>query len=350
MSRPAAPSGFFTDGLVRRAAIARSLVRTLKQRFLTGPRHPSWPFPFELTMGLMRAMLEVDHHGAALAQRRRPSVMPPSLFLKIKLTHEQLAGVPVDVLTPVAYQPRVDPTLLYLHGGGYVTCSPASHRHVLATLASVTGARVFAPAYRLAPEHPFPAALDDVEVCYRELLARGVRSQRLFVGGDSAGGGLALALQLRMRDAGFPLARALLLLSPWVDLSLQEAALTPYASHDYLTPRMLVETAPKYAGSHPLDHPLISPVYADLAGLPPTLLLTGAWELFLEQNVRFAVRARTAGVDIKHVIEPGMLHAYPAFAALIPQGRAALRAVGQYVRALVDKDAPLSSVDAVRVP
>lgn len=296
-------------------------------------------------MGLMRAMLEVDHQGAALAQRRRPSVMPPSLFLKIKLTHEQLAGVPVDVLTPVAYRPRVDPTLLYMHGGGYVTCSPASHRHVLATLASVTGARVYAPAYRLAPEHPFPAALDDVEVCYRELLARGVRTERLFVGGDSAGGGLALALQLRMRDAGFPLARALLLLSPWVDLSLSIAALAPYASHDYLTPKMLVETAPKYAGAQPLDHPLVSPVYADLAGLPAILLISGAWEIFLEQNVRLATRAMAAGVEVRHVIEPGMLHAYPAFAALIPQGRAALRAVGKYVRALVDKQATVSAAD-----
>ena len=101
--------------------------------------------------------------------------MPPSLFLKVKLSHERFDSVPVDVLTPVAFKPHSDPTLLYMHGGGYVTCSPASHRHLLATLASLTGARIFAPAYRLAPEHPFPAALDDVEVCYRELLARGVR-------------------------------------------------------------------------------------------------------------------------------------------------------------------------------
>lgn len=297
-------------------------------------------------MGLMRAMLEVDHQGAALAQRRRPSVMPPSLFLKIKLSHEQLAGVPVDVLRPVAFQPHSDPTLLYMHGGGYVTCSPASHRHVLATLASVTGARVVAPAYRLAPEHPFPAALDDVEACYRALLASGARPDRLFAGGDSAGGGLALALQLRMRDAGLPLARALLLLSPWVDLSLGLSELEPFSAHDYLTPRMLVEMAAKYAGSAALDHPLISPVHAELTGLPPMLMLTGAWELFFGQNERFVARARAAGVEVTHVIEPGMLHAYPAFAALIPQGRAALREVGRYVRARVDRGEPVSSASA----
>jgi acetyl esterase/lipase len=331
--------GFSADGLVRRAAIARGVAMTVTKRLLHGPRHPSWPLPFELTMGLMRSMLEVDHHGAALAQRKRPGLMPPMLLRKIRLSHERLGGVAVDVHTPTTFKAG-DPTLLYMHGGGYVTCSPSSHRHLLATLASLVPARVVAPAYRLAPEHPFPAALDDVCAVYAALLSSGMDPSQLFLGGDSAGGGLAVGAQLRMRDGALPIARGLILMSPWIDLSLGYEALLPHAQHDFLTPKMLIDTALKYAGKERLDHPLISPVHADLKGLPPMLVLTGAWELFYEQNCRFVARAQEAGVDVHHQIEPGMLHAYPAFSALLPQARAALRYVAQYVRTLSRASAP----------
>lgn len=319
------------ESLLRRAAIARGVLGSARRRLLHGPRHPSWSLPFELTMGLLRALLEVDHHGAALAQRRRPGLVPPHLWRKIRLTHVRLDGVPADVHTPLVYAPG-DPTLLYMHGGGYVTCSPSSHRHLIATLADLIPARVVAPAYRLAPEHRFPAALDDVCTSYAALLAQGVDASRLFLGGDSAGGGLAIAAQLRMRDEGRPLARALVLMSPWTDLSLTLEELLPYAEHDFLNPKMLLDTAAKYAGGERLDHPLISPVHADLHGLPPMLVTTGAWELFYEQNCQFVARARAAGVSVQHQIEPAMLHAYPAFSALVPQGRAALRGIARFVR------------------
>jgi monoterpene epsilon-lactone hydrolase len=332
MRGPPVARSFSTERLVRRAAIAGGVALTVTKRLFHGPRHPGWTLPFELTMGLMRSVLEVDHHGAALAQRKRPG-LPPLLLRRIRLTHESLAGVAADVLTPASFV-EGDPTLLYMHGGGYVTCSPASHRHLLAALADLIPARVVAPAYRLAPEHPFPAALDDVCAAYEALLARGVDPARLFLGGDSAGGGLATSAQLRMRDAGRPIARGLILISPWIDLALDLEALLPYAAHDFLTPKMLIDTGAKYAGAERLDHPLISPVHADLSGLPPMLVLTGAWELFYEQNCRFVARARRAGVDVRHQIEPGMLHAYPAFAALLPQGRAALRVAAKYVRTL----------------
>jgi epsilon-lactone hydrolase len=341
---PRLPVGraFSSERLVRRAAFAHGVALTVAKRIFHGPRHPGWTLPFELSMGFMRSLLEADHHGAAKAVPKRLGLMPPLLARRIRLTHAHFGGVAADVLQPVNFAPG-DPTLLYMHGGGYVTCSPASHRHLLAALSDLIPARVVAPAYRLAPEHPFPAALDDVCAVYEALLAQGTDPARLFLGGDSAGGGLATSAQLRMRDAGRPLARGLVLISPWIDLALDLEALTPYAEHDFLTPKMLIDTAAKYAGAERLDHPLISPAHADLTGLPPMLVTTGAWELFYEQNCRFVARARRAGVEVRHQVEPGMLHAYPAFSALLPQGRAALRMAAKYLRELahgaaIDRD------------
>jgi monoterpene epsilon-lactone hydrolase len=246
-------------------------------------------------------------------------------------------GVPAEwVSVP---ESRADRAIFYLHGGGYVIGSPNTHRELASRIARATRARALVVDYRLAPEHPFPAALDDVCAVYEALLARGVDPARLFLGGDSAGGGLATSAQLRMRDGGRPIARGLILISPWIDLALDLEALLPYAAHDFLTPKMLIDTGAKYAGAERLDHPLISPAHADLSGLPPMLVLTGAWELFYEQNCRFVARARRAGVDVRHQIEPGMLHAYPAFAALLPQGRAALRVAAKYVRTLASAPA-----------
>jgi acetyl esterase/lipase len=193
--------GFSTERLVRRAAIARGVALTVTKRLVHGSRHPSWTLPFELTMGFMRSMLEVDHHSAVQAVRGRFGLMPPLLTRRIRLHQARFSGVAADVLEPVNLTPS-DPTLLYVHGGGYVTCSPATHRHLLAALADLIPARMIAPAYRLAPEHPFPAALDDVCAVYETLLTQGTEPARLFLAGDSAGGGLATGAQLRMRDTG----------------------------------------------------------------------------------------------------------------------------------------------------
>jgi acetyl esterase/lipase len=313
------------------AALAQASARTLGRRFMRGPRHPTWPLPFELAIALMRTTLQRDHERAALAVRKRVSPLSRGVQRSVQVRHEQRAGVAIEVHTPLGFRAG-DPTLLYLHGGGYVTCSPASHRDLIARVARASGARCIAPDYRLAPEHPFPAALDDVLAVYRALLHGETEPDRLFLAGDSAGGGLALATMLRVRDEGGPLPRAAVLLSPWVDLSLSAEELAGLGPYDYLNARMLLETAPKYAGAQPLSHPLVSPIHADLRGLPPLLIQTGEWELFCHQNQRFVERARSQGVSVQHEIEPGMLHVFPAFAGLLPQGRAALRSLGQYVR------------------
>jgi monoterpene epsilon-lactone hydrolase len=311
------------------AAWARASALTLGRRALRGPRHPSWSLPFELAMSVVRTSIHHDHERAALAVRKQVSPVALGLARAVSITHERCAGVSVEVHTPRAFRTG-DATLLYLHGGGYVTCSPASHRDLIARVALATGARCVAPDYRLAPEHPFPAALEDVIAVYRALQT--AAAGPLFIGGDSAGGGLALATMLRLREGGEALPRAAVLLSPWVDLSLSADDLAGQGAHDYLNAKMLIETAPKYAGSQPLSHPLVSPIHADLSGLPPLLIQTGEWELFCQQNQRFAERARVHGVSVRHEIEPGMLHVFPAFAGLLPQGRVALRSLGKFVR------------------
>ena len=142
--------------------------------------------------------------------------------------------------------------MLYLHGGGYVSCSPGAHRELIARIAHASGARCVTRDYRLAPEAPFPAAIEDALRCYDELLASGVRPEQLFLAGDSAGGGLCLAMLQRLRANGQPLPRAALLLSPWVDLEASSATIQSNADFDYLRHELLVHAAGQYGGSHPL--------------------------------------------------------------------------------------------------
>jgi monoterpene epsilon-lactone hydrolase len=312
----------------------RAIARATVQRLRSGPTHPNWPWLYEFTAAFMRTAA-IDYEPLAIAWARgQVSPTPFSLRRKVRLEMSELSGIKVDQYRAPSHDGS-EPTVLYVHGGGYVTCSPASHRDAIPRIAHVTGARVVAPYYRLAPEHPYPAALEDVLSVYRALLRQGTPPERLFVGGDSAGGGLALALLLRLRDEGTPLPRAVFLISPWVDLTLPREALEGVAVRDYLGPEMLVDNARAYAGMSPLSDPFISPGLADLAGLPPVLVQSGEWELLHEQHRRFVARARASGVSVTFEQVPGMLHAFPCFAGILPQGRAALASIAQHVRSQV---------------
>jgi epsilon-lactone hydrolase len=324
------------------AGVVGSVARATGRRVLFGARHQSWTWPYELVMAVMRDVMHNDHESSAKLMRRRVGKLPEAIAARVTFSRETLAGVSCEVHTPRDHRAG-DPTLLYLHGGGYVSCSPATHRELIARLALSTGARCVAPDYRLAPEHPFPAALDDVLGVHAALRTAEVPARALFIAGDSAGGGLALALLLKLRDQGLALPRAALLLSPWVDLSLDRAALSDHGPLDYLNAKMLSETAPKYAAAAGLTHPLVSPIYAELSGLPPLLVQTGAWEVFCEQNVHFVAKARAAGVDVRHEIVAGMLHVFPAFAGLLPEARRALRSAGEFVRSFALSDLALAA-------
>jgi acetyl esterase/lipase len=203
---------------------------------------------------------------------------------------------------------------------------------MLARIADATGMRTVAIDYRKAPEHPFPAALEDALAAYRALLSEGCDARRIAMGGDSAGGGLTLAVLQRLREAGDPLPAAAVLLSPWVDLRASEGSMVDNDGYDYLAPKNVDQVAQVYAGGRDRGDPLISPLHAELAGMPPMLVLSGGAEIFLTQNAQLVHRARAAGVDVEHDVEDGMIHVYPMFADIEPRGRRAIERIGAFLR------------------
>jgi monoterpene epsilon-lactone hydrolase len=226
-------------------------------------------------------------------------------------------------------------TILYLHGGGYYFCSPQSHRPLVFGLAARCGARTFSLDYRLAPEHPFPAALDDALAAYRRLLADGTAPRSIVLAGDSAGGGLALAALVALRDAGDPLPGAALLFSPWTDLA---ATGTTLVTNDGLDPMFhgvaIGRAAKFYLAETPPTHPYVSPVYADLAGLPPLLIQAGSTEVLLDDARRVADNARAARVPVDFEIWPEMPHVWHLYAPFVPEARRALDRAAAFVHAL----------------
>jgi len=223
--------------------------------------------------------------------------------------------------------------VLHLHGGAYFCGSPRTHRGLGRALSRTARAAVFLPEYRLMPEHVFPAALDDAYATYRWLIEdEGVAPERLAVTGDSAGGGMAAALLVRLRDEGLPLPACYVGMSPWTDLAGTGESMTELDGTDpWLSAAMITVGARAYAGDAPLDHPLLSPHYADLTGLPPTLVHVGGDEVLLDDAVRFVEACRAAGVDASLGRFEGLWHMFQVFPGM-PESRDALREIGAFVR------------------
>ena len=250
---------------------------------------------------------------------------------KVEYVDTTVGGIPAIVATPTAVAP--DRHVLYLHGGGYIVGSPKSHIALGARLAKRAGAVVTVIDYRLAPEHPYPACVDDCVAAYRDL-AGTVDPRLITVAGDSAGGGAALATLCALRDAGDRLPAAAYLLSPWTDLTASGESITTKADVDpMIDPQHVVETALLYAGDTPLDHPGVSPLFADLAGLPPILVQTGADEVLLSDSTMFAERATAAGVEVQLDVVDRMWHVFQAFAGMMPEANEALIRAAQFIRA-----------------
>lgn len=257
----------------------------------------------------------------------RRSVLPG--WVHVEAT--DAGGVPSEwVLGDRSYDDRV---VLHLHGGGYFLGSPRTHRGLGAALARSARGRVLLPDYRLAPEHAFPAALDDAVSAYRWLLdEQGIDPARLAVTGDSAGGGLGLALLLRLRDDELPLPACYVGMSPWTDLAGTGDSMRTRAARDpWLRPEQSHLPARAYAGAEALDHPLVSPLYADLTGLPPMLVQVGSEEILLDDGTRIVARAREHGVAADVRVFEGMWHVFQAFPGL-PESRWALREIGAFIR------------------
>jgi phosphinothricin tripeptide acetyl hydrolase len=234
----------------------------------------------------------------------------------------ELGGVPAERITPKGAD--ATRTLFYLHGGGYCVGGCASHRTVAARMAEAAGATAFVVDYRLAPEHPYPAAVDDALAAWRALIASGRDPTRTVIAGDSAGGGLSVATAVAARDAGLPLPAGLHLISPWVNLTNASPAYQAKAETDFIiTQQGIDEFAEGYlAGKTDPKTPLASPLFADLAGLPPTLIQVGSEEVLLSDSTQLAEAAGLARVDVTLRIWPDMIHIWPFFAMLSDSGRA----------------------------
>jgi epsilon-lactone hydrolase len=250
----------------------------------------------------------------------------------IKLEPVNIGGLPAE--WSIAPGSETSRALLYFHGGGYCSGSILSHRRLVTEAGRAAKARTLAVEYRLAPEHPFPAALDDASTAWNFLRQSGIAAEHIAVGGDSAGGGLTVALINRLRDAGERGPGCAWLISPWTDLTLSGTTLATKDAVDPIIHReYLAELVEAYLPPV-MDRrdPRVSPLYADLNGLPPVLIQIGACETLLEDSTRFAAAAGAANVAVTLEIWPDMIHAFPMWNARLEPGRRALAQAGEFIR------------------
>jgi len=258
-----------------------------------------------------------DYRQARKILRPDPYKVPAS----VRVTSAKVNGVCGEWIESSGSSQRV---LLYLHGGGYFACSAETHRPITAYFA-MHGFRVFAPNYRLAPENPFPAAVDDAVAVYRGLLAESDSPQRIVVAGESAGGGLSLSLMLVLRAAGTPLPAAVALFSPWTDLAATGESIRTNSKRCAMFNGVDIgPSARYYLGNTDPRNPLASPFYADLSGLPPLLIHVGADECLRDDSTRLAERARAARVTVESKVWPVVPHAWQLAPHLIPEARQSL--------------------------
>jgi epsilon-lactone hydrolase len=225
-----------------------------------------------------------------------------------------------------------DRVILYFHGGGYVLGSISTHRAMISRIARASDARALAIDYRLAPEHPFPAAVDDAIASYRWLIAQGYKPGRIVIAGDSAGGGLAVAALLAIRDAKLPMPAGAVPISPWTDLEGTGDSIRTRAARDVMvTQDNLAQSAKQYYGANNPKNPLVSPVHADFRGLPPMLIHVGDAEILLDDATRVAERAKAAGVKVELEVWPDMPHVWHVFAKILPEGQQAIDKIGKFV-------------------
>lgn len=228
-----------------------------------------------------------------------------------------------------------DKVILYLHGGGYCVGSYNSHRAMIARIARSSGHPVLAVNYRKAPENPYPAAVEDAVKVYKQMVADGWKN--IFIAGDSAGGGLALATTLKLRDEGFKMPAALVLISPWTDLTGSGDSVVRKANEDPLIdPSLLGVFAKKYYADTDPKHPLISPLFADYHQFPPVLVQVGTEEVLLDDSTRLVNKLKDAGVDVEFEMWDDMMHVFHWMAGIIPEGNQAIDKIGLYVQKKYD--------------
>ena len=237
-----------------------------------------------------------------------------------------------DLITPT--NGRAGRLVIFYHGGGFFFGSSRTHRVVASNLARASGSAVLIPDYRLAPEHPAPAAHDDAFAVYRWALDQGYAPSRLALSGDSAGGNLALATAVRAREVGLPLPAALALMSPWLDLAGEGASQREVSDDPILSPELLETSRRLYLGNGDRKSPSATPFYADFTGLPPTLAQVGSWERLRDDSVALIARMKAAGVAADLKIFDGMCHIWQLYAPALDEGMQSIEEAAAFIKAL----------------
>jgi epsilon-lactone hydrolase len=274
----------------------------------------------------------VDLGGLTLQERRAffaAAAGPPPAGTTVDAVDAD--GVPAEWVTAAGVTGQR--AVLFFPGGAYHVGSLATLRHLVALVSDAAQARVLDVGYRLAPEHPFPAAVHDALTAYRWLLARGVTPGQIAIAGNSSGGGLALALLVALRDADEPMPAAAVAISPWTDMEIRGGSRRTRAAADRMTtPDGLKEAADWYLAGQDPRHRYASPVHADLQGLPPVLIHVGDAEILLDDSTRFAARARAAGVEVTLEVWDEMPHCWHTFAGFLPEADRAIERIGTWLQ------------------
>jgi acetyl esterase/lipase len=302
------------------------------RRLVRGPKRPSWSLELEIVAEFMRLYGPISMRLTAEQQRRGAEklIQPNAVALRARRESAVGHGVPGEWFTPPTLSH--DAVLYYLHGGGYVIGSANTHQNLIAQLCEDSGCRAFAINYRLAPEHPFPAAIEDAVAGYRYLLERGTDPARIVVAGDSAGGGLMFGLLQQIRDLRLPRPAAGVGLSPWCDVNAEGATIALHAPFDYIIEPHLALSRRWLMAGQDARHPLVSAVHADLTGLPPLLIQAGGAEALLDDAVRVTARAREAGVSVQLDVHSDMPHVFQLFTSVTPIARRALADAAAFLR------------------
>ncbi len=304
------------------------------RRLFRGPRLPNWSWMLEASTYFIKAQARTAFAQPSPAAAREYE----DAFIFASPAVAQVNIEPVaSPLKGHWYQPQAGTspvTLLYLHGGGYAYYSQA-HHNLIALVTLACQSRTFALDYRLIPEHPFPAQLEDALAAYRWLLASGVAPERLVVAGDSAGGNLTLALLLALREAQLPLPALAICLAPWTDVANSGASMSQNAPYDWIEKRMADQWAEWFLQGQDARNPLISPIHADLRGLPPVYIQVGSAEILYDMICVLAERMEKQGGRVKLDIWPQMTHDFQAFGDTLPESREALARISTIVQTYV---------------
>jgi acetyl esterase/lipase len=284
---------------------------------------------------LIKHLLAPKFHAKKTIDEKRKVLETISRFSmlssKTKVERVQVNGISADWVS--ANDVSEDKIVLYFHGGGYNACSPNTHRELCANISIASCAKVLLIDYRLAPENPFPAALEDATSSYRWLLKNGYSNENIAVAGDSAGGGLSVAASISLRDGGEPMPSSVACISPWTDLELSGDSIKTHASIDpMLTLEVLQHMASNYIKKNNPCSPYISPIYADLKGLPPLFIQVGSDEMLLDDSIRIVEKAKNSGVDVKLEIYDQMWHVWHLAARFMPEAKKAVNELGLFIR------------------